>query len=139
MTESQMQQITDMRKDGLGYTTIASRMGITKDRVRSFCRTRGLTGARTSSYVPENAGDNYCINCGNRLGHTAGKRKRKFCSDDCRLTWWNNHPDQVKRKAYYSFTCHYCKAQFSAYGNANRTYCSHECYIHDRFHRGSGK
>lgn len=26
-----------------------------------------------------------------------------------------------------------CKKKFTAYGNSNRKYCSHECCINDRF------
>ncbi|RXM53885.1 RNA polymerase subunit sigma-70, partial [Clostridium tetani] len=29
----------------------------------------------------------------------------------------------------------YCGKEFSAYGNKNRKYCSHNCYIRDRFWR----
>lgn len=32
--------------------------------------------------------------------------------------------------------CPVCKKPFTVYGNANRKYCSHECYIEDRFGGG---
>jgi len=67
--------------------------------------------------------------CGKRLEHTPGKRKKQYCSDGCRMDWWNAHQDEVKRKAFYQFTCVCCGKSFSAYGNAKRSYCSHECYI----------
>ena len=47
--------------------------------------------------------------------------------------WWNSHLDLVKRKAIYHFTCPTCGREFTAYGNAHRKYCSHSCYIEDRF------
>ena len=31
--------------------------------------------------------------------------------------------------------CAYCGQPFQSYGNQTRKYCSHECYIHDRFWR----
>lgn len=52
---------------------------------------------------------------------------KKFCSDRCRMKWWNSHLDQVQRKANYDFVCPVCKKPFTVYGNANRKYCSHEC------------
>ena len=67
------------------------------------------------------------------LQHTPGKRKKQYCSDACRMDWWNAHQDKVKRKAYYSFTCAECGKTFSSYGNAKRVYCSHSCYITARF------
>jgi hypothetical protein len=38
----------------------------------------------------------------------------------------------------YHFTCIACGKRFSAYGKADRKYCSHECYINDRFYREAG-
>ena len=135
MTENQMLQITEMRNNGLGYSTIATEIGITKDCVRSYCRTHGLTGKRSSTHVRKNIGKDYCKACGIFLEQTAGKRKKQFCSDGCRMDWWNAHPDQVNRKAYYTFTCAQCRVKFTAYGNAKRSYCSHDCYIKARFHK----
>ena len=54
-------------------------------------------------------------------------------SEKCRNKWWNSNLDKVNRKANYEFICPHCKKPFSAYGNKNRKYCSHACYIEDRF------
>lgn len=139
MTEKESTQITEMRNDGLGYTTIASRLGLSKDCVRSFCRTHNLRGRRSPSHVPQDLGKDYCKTCGKRLEHTPGKRKKQYCSDGCRMDWWNAHQDEVKRKAFYQFTCVCCGKSFSAYGNAKRSYCSHECYIKTRFKKEVSK
>ena len=32
-----------------------------------------------------------CRNCGKRLKHTAGKKRKVFCSDKCRKQYWNLH------------------------------------------------
>ena len=132
MTEAQIKQITEMRNAGFGYTTIATTMKVSKDCVRSYCRTHGLTGKRAPTHI-QKVGKEYCKTCGKPLEHTIGKRKKQFCSDGCRMDWWNSHSDQVKRKAYYPFTCASCGKKFTSYGNAKRTYCSHECYIKARF------
>ena len=61
------------------------------------------------------------------------RKKKKFCSDACRMSWWNKNLDKVNRKAVYEFICPHCQQPFTAYGNAGRKYCSHACYIADRF------
>ena len=61
-------------------------------------------------------------------------KKRRFCCPECRVQWWNSNQDKVNRKAIYSFICPNCGNEFTSYGNAGRKYCSHECYIADRFH-----
>jgi hypothetical protein len=66
-------------------------------------------------------------------GKTPAGRRKKFCSDECRVKWWNAHQNQVSRKAVYEFTCAYCGKSFTVYGNNHRKYCSHDCYIKDRF------
>ncbi len=85
MTEKETTLITEMRGDGLGYTTIASRLGLSKDCVRSYCRTHGLGGKRSPTHVARDLGKEYCKTCGRRLEHTPGKRKKRFCSDKCRI------------------------------------------------------
>ena len=136
MTDQQSTQITNMRESGLGYSTIANQIGLPKECVKSYCRTHGLTGRRSSSHVDKEAGSNTCRTCGRYLQHAPGKRKKQYCSDACRMDWWNAHQDKVKRKAYYSFTCAECGKTFSSYGNAKRVYCSHSCYITARFSKG---
>ena len=136
MTEDQEKQITNLRNAGLGYTAIASRLGFTTMSVRAFCKTHGLMGRRSHAPGMRNTAPGHCKTCGKELNHTTGKKKKQFCSDRCRMDWWNAHPDQEKRKAYYTFTCAFCGDEFTSYGNANRKYCCHECYIYDRFSKG---
>ena len=47
----------------------------------------------------------------------------------------NINLDKVSRKAIYEFVCPACKKPFTAYGDKNRKYCCHECYVADRFGR----
>ena len=44
MTEKQRHEIMRLRREGLGYTAVANRLGISKDTVKSFCRRNGLAG-----------------------------------------------------------------------------------------------
>lgn len=64
-----------------------------------------------------------------KAGEIDLKRKRMFCSDACRMAWWNAHPERVQRKAYYTLTCRHCGKQFESYGNSHRVFCSRDCYL----------
>ncbi len=131
MNDEQKKQIALMRTRGIGYASIAGRLGLTKGQVASYCLRNGLAGAKGLSTPADN--ECYCQNCGKIILQKPKKKKRKFCCDSCCMEWWNSHPNLVHRKAIYQFTCYKCGTLFSAYGNAHRKYCSHECYIADRF------
>ncbi len=78
-----------------------------------------------------------CPECGAAVEQHPGRKRRRFCSDACRRAWWNAHPEMVRRRAVYEFECACCGQPFTAYGNAGRKYCSHACYIADRFGKGA--
>ena len=123
MTDKQKIEIEKMRREGLGYKKIAVALDLSENTVKSYCRR-----------LPTIAADNEkCMCCGKPLSQIPGHKKKKFCSDSCRMKWWNSHLDIVKRKALYTFVCPCCGKEFTVYGNANRKYCCHECYIDDRF------
>ena len=132
MTDEQKMQITILRQRGIGYAKIAKTLNTSENTVKSFCRRNNLTGTyEVKKEVPE--GVRLCKYCGREVMQNPGRKEKKFCSDTCRAKWWNSHLDQVKRKAIYEFECAFCKKKFTAYGNANRKYCSHKCYLADRF------
>lgn len=133
MTDEQKRKVTVLRQEGLGYTAIAKRMNLSKDTVKGFCRRNGLAGRRDTGGLPE---EERCRNCGKALRQTEGIKHRVFCCEECRVKWWHEHPDQIKQRAVYSFTCACCGKLFTAYGNSKRKYCSHECYIRNRFKGG---
>ncbi len=132
MNGEQKKRISEYRQRGIAYAVIADRLGLTKDQVSSYCRRNGLAG-RLGTRQAEFP-DNCCRNCGKKLEQTPGVKKRRFCCPECRVQWWNTHQDKVNRKAVYSFVCPHCGKEFTAYGNAGRKYCSHACYIANRFH-----
>ncbi len=137
MTDTQKDRIRQMKAGGFGYIKIARELGLPENTVKSFCRREGLNGKvpDKGAPVPE-AGIGTCPCCGAKVEQNPGRKAKKFCSDKCRNKWWNSRLDQVERKAHYEFVCAYCKKPFTAYGNAGRKYCSHECYIKDRFGGG---
>lgn len=128
MNELQKQKIVQYRNNGLSYNKISSLMNLSVNSIKSFCQRNNLGGVKSLN-------DTICTceNCGTLFSKVKGKKHKRFCSDKCRNSWWNNHQDQVKRKAYNEFTCACCNKKFISYGSRHRKYCSHECYIRDRF------
>ncbi len=129
MTNEEKKQISAMRRDGKGYAAIASELGLTKSQVSSFCRRSGLAGSRNDMNAPRDR----CVSCGREIQQLPGRKKRRFCCDECRIQWWNSHLHLVKRKAVYTVICPCCGGAFVSYGNAKRKYCSHSCYVRHRF------
>lgn len=137
MTDAQKIQIGKLRGAGLGYKKIAEQMGLSENTVKTYCRRHGLGGNMTHLQNVTQNEEHHCLCCGKPVQQTPGRKEKKFCSDRCRNKWWNSHLDKVERKANYEFVCPCCKKPFTAYGNKNRKYCSHECYIADRFGGGT--
>ena len=138
MTKEQKETITRLRKDGQGYTAIAITVGLTKDCVKIWCQRHGLGGIAVKKAIPE-PDTGICRNCGKPLVQIPGRKPRKFCCDDCRVAWWNSHPEAVRKKAVYSFVCPVCGQAFTAYGNAGRKYCSRSCFVKARFQGGDSE
>ena len=42
------QNVIDLRNEGVGYKRIADQLGVSINSVKSFCRSKGLTGNRTN-------------------------------------------------------------------------------------------
>lgn len=133
MTDKQKKQIEEYRNSGCGYTQISKMMDLSVNSIKTYCKRHGLGGALGYSSPADNNSSCCCENCGKDVKQLPGRKLKRFCSDKCRMDWWNHHQENVNRKANYEITCAYCGKVFTAYGNANRKYCSHECYIEDRF------
>ncbi|MCM1175955.1 MAG: RNA polymerase subunit sigma-70 [Blautia sp.] len=136
MTEEQKSMIIRCRNSGWGYAAIAKNIGMTKDAVAAFCRRNGLTG-NMAERARGRAGR--CRECGAVLAQAEGTKARVFCCVECRKKWWKEHPEMLNKKAVYPYTCAGCGKAFTAYGNSKRKYCSHACYIKDRFKGGGGR
>jgi len=137
MNDTQKAVIAKLRSENQSYVAIAGTLGVSVSAVKGYCQRNGLAGNRTVK-IRESVPDlpSVCMGCGKPLVQHAGRKPVKFCSPMCRQSWWNAHPEKVNRKAVYSFTCACCGKAFTAYGNRNRKYCSHDCYIQDRYSGG---
>jgi endogenous inhibitor of DNA gyrase (YacG/DUF329 family) len=135
MTDTQKQRIEYLRGKGDSYAAIAAALGISENTVKSYCRRNNL-GAGYIAELPAKS-EGSCENCGKPLEHTAGAKHRRFCSDKCRLAWWKDNRSRLNRKAVYQLKCVHCGGDFESYGNKERKYCSHACYVADRFGKGA--
>lgn len=130
MTEEQKKQIKDLRMKGVGYKKIAQYIGLSENTVKSFCRRTAMQKQEMAAPIKS---DSVCECCGKTMAQIPGRKKRRFCSDACRQKWWNRHLHLVQRKAVYRLKCRHCGRDFEVYGNSRRKYCSHACYIAERF------
>lgn len=163
LSDIEKELIQKMRTAGFGYKAIATRISIPRETVRSYCIRNNLSVETESGVLDHDAKiqcpsdsetfvDNtelendiqspanteigtsdVCKQCGSHLIQIEGRKKRVFCSDDCRKNWWRSHPEKIHRKAISIFTCFHCGKPFSDYSKTVRKYCSHECYVNGRF------
>jgi len=117
MNSYEKNEIVKLQAQGLGYKKIADILELPVNTVKSFCYR-----------YPSSKQDNVCEQCGKEITQTPHRKKKRFCSDKCRMMWWNSHPEKVKRKAIYTFTCQYCGKTFHSYGKQNQKFCSRDCY-----------
>lgn len=137
MNSEEIEKLRIYRRQGYSYGEISKILNISKSTVASHCRREEIKPtvckkeSKTSSFQKD---DNvFCKYCGNKLIQLQRGQSRKFCSTACRRSWWKENEDELNKKAFYLITCKYCNKLFEAYGNKNRKYCSHECYVEEVF------
>lgn len=134
MTDQQKNQISILRGQGYGYKKIGQLMGLSVNTVKTYCKRYDLGG--TANYLGFHAEEKVCKCCGVPLVQIPGRKARVFCSDECRTKWWNAHPELLNHRGERQVVCGHCGQTFSVSKNSTRKYCSHNCYIADRFHGG---
>ena len=125
MNRIQKDKITQMRSEGVSYSSIANKLCLSENTVKSFCRRNNLGG--NAVYIVSGT-PGYCKQCGNQFSPSSQQKTKRFCSDQCRMKWWRMHPDMINKKAKYLLVCSCCGCSFESYGNKNRKYCSRKCY-----------
>lgn len=130
MTDQQKEQAIRFRTAGWSYGEIAKNLVLSVNTVKSFFQRQGIPAIAPDQQKPI-AG--ICPQCGKPLLSQTHTKPRRFCSDACRMAWWKTHKQQVTRKVFYSFTCAHCGITFISFGNKHRKFCSHACYIAERF------
>lgn len=125
MTEIQKQQIQTMRSNGLVFADIADKLHLSVNSVKSYCR-------RNAIWKQENTAA-LCKHCGAVLNNTPGHRQKTFCSAVCQQKYWWENRNLMHHHALISVTCPACGKSFTAYKGHHRKYCSHACYVADRY------
>ena len=120
LTKDQKEKIIRFRGMGRSFGDIAAELGLSVNTVKSYFR-------RNKDICASNT----CKTCGKSIIQPKGTREKKFCSDACRMKWWNSHRDEVNRKSAAAVTCACCGKEVIFYGK--RKYCSRSCYMSARF------
>lgn len=127
MTEIQKQQIQTMRSNGLVFADIAEKLHLSVNSVKSYCRRKAIQKQAVTSAL--------CKHCGAVLINTPGHRQKTFCSAACQQKYWWENRNLMQHHALISVTCPACGKSFTAYKGHHRKYCSHTCYIADRYRK----
>lgn len=107
MTNEEKNQIGRLRAAGYSYRRIATELDISVNSIKSYCRRHGF-GMDAHRYeiqlvqrepCPEPNEATSCAQCGSLVRQVAGRKRRRFCSDVCRLEWWAAHRGELHRKA----------------------------------------
>ncbi len=119
-------EIQRLRQEGYGYVRIAQMLGLSENSVKSFCRRHPLPVDDSRKQA-----EGMCPQCGTKVDS-----RHRFCSDACRIAWWNAHREHPNGKGQASFICQHCKKPFVGYPAQNPKYCCHACYIAARYGKG---
>ena len=91
MNEIQKSKVRKMRLEGIGYKAIANSLDLPLGTVKSYCKRNALTGigivVALNNEVSVEKGL-ICKQCGAKLKHISGKKRKVFCSDRCRKKHW---------------------------------------------------
>ncbi|WP_019003169.1 hypothetical protein [Succinimonas amylolytica] len=135
MTEQQKISIRVLREQNFSYVAISRILELTLGAVRSYCQRCGLGGNRKEAFQADKPMvlPTFCKCCGKQVIQREKIKPRIFCSDECRVTWWNSHLDQVKRRNPHTVKCLCCGKEFTWYGSKVKKFCAHACYIKHRY------
>ena len=129
MTKEQKALVVKLRDQGMTFAAIAEKLDISVNSIKSFYRRNGNT-----SNASNDKNQLCCKECGKPIAQPFGTRVKKFCSDKCRMLWWNTHRSEVKLRSADRCKCSCCGKVFQAY--AHRKFCSRDCYFKMRFGGG---
>ena len=82
MTAQEKQKIASLSEKGLGYRKIAAQIGISENTVKSYLKR--MTAAEDQKEPDQSAAVFSCLQCGEEIRQTPGRKAKRFCSDSCR-------------------------------------------------------
>ena len=119
MTDKDKKRLTELRGQGYTYQQIAEASGVVLSSVKMFFKRNN---------TPSDDGG-ICAQCKKPLEKDAPKKKR-FCSEKCRIKWWAEHPEQLSNAREHQYKCPACGKDFYSYMPAK--FCSLNCYHRSR-------
>lgn len=120
MTTEEKNKIINLRNQGYSYNEISKTMNISLGTVKSII-------SRNKDEL------SLCLYCGKPLLQEEHKKKRKFCSVECKTKWWNENRLLKSSKSKHEIICPCCNKTFFDYPNRHRVYCSNGCYKKVRY------
>jgi hypothetical protein len=123
MNTIEKEKIRYLRGEGLGYKAIASRLELSVDAVKGYCRRSGLDSNMKDC----------CLQCGNPFTKKPGAEQKRFCSGVCRSAWWRRHNYLATPKEENKRVCAHCGHVFYSSPSAKRKYCGRSCFYAARF------
>lgn len=107
--------IVEMKSKGKSYSEIATSLGISVNTVKSIVKRANDRKAKE---------EHRCLNCGAKLEMTPKHRKKKFCSDGCRISFWRKNGKSLKEGK-----CKNCGRTIRFYPSKARSFCCRDCYL----------
>lgn len=79
MTDQERRIIKNLRADGYSMVDISHLTSVPYNTIKSYFR-------RHKDAIPKHT---KCLNCGKAIEVIRGKKTKKYCSDRCRISYWN--------------------------------------------------
>lgn len=117
MTEQQIATVVQLRLEGNSSSTITEATGISVNTIKSYCSRHGIP-------APQRV--RTCLLC-----HTTITTAERFCSDACRMVWYESHQNEDPKLLRI---CKTCRTVFEL-RQRNQAYCSKQCFYTDRYHQ----
>ena len=124
MTNAEKSAILLMREQRKSYKCIADELGLSINTVKSFVHRQFETQSAEDMTMPGSA-YRKCKQCGVLFHQTEHCKAKIFCSDRCRIVWWNAHRNLAERASAHQQICVICGSSFFTY---HGQYCSRACY-----------
>ena len=128
MTHKEIETINRMLADGIKITEISKATGICANTIKTHYR-RHRAAIDKLTVSPESL--IMCKGCNKPIAKNSVGKPKQFCSDKCRMSWWNSHRELVKHGSAYYKKCAYCGKEYIS-NNKSGKYCSRECFANAR-------
>ena len=141
-TDPDRDAVLSFRMKGKSCEEIAELTGMPLEAVKEYSRMLGFPDGESALQLSVEdekwfagaqksaAPGRCCPQCGKEVIRPPKGGRKKFCSDECRHRWKNEH-----QKAGEEIICAHCGRTFTVPKGRKALYCSHECYIAERYGR----